>query len=246
MNAPYVLKQGSRIQEYIIQNTEYCEDSEYDQDIRSVFINHKSVCHGYSCAFLYLCERVGIPCGMVSGDIVDRDTHTWNFVELNDQYYWVDTTWADNVNYQPEDLEKEAFDYDFLCCTDEPFMSNRILFTDEKSSLFEEGVVFEYPNCTDDSLNYYVCNGKYLDKYDSTALRDNMAKQIGEGNDPYVTVKFSSHEDMDNAISDLFSESRWVLVLKQVREEYGVDIDPFSGEWHTSDSYNRLTVYFPR
>lgn len=51
------------------------------------------VCEGYSNAFKYLCDKVGIPC--VS---VESSTHKWNLIKLEDgNWYHVDVTWNDPV-----------------------------------------------------------------------------------------------------------------------------------------------------
>ncbi|MDO4167221.1 MAG: transglutaminase domain-containing protein, partial [Eubacteriales bacterium] len=49
-------KQIKAIYDYIIQNTDYVENSRYDQDIRSVLLFQQSVCSGYAKTFQYLCK----------------------------------------------------------------------------------------------------------------------------------------------------------------------------------------------
>lgn len=57
------------------------------------------VCEGYAKAFKVLCDKVGIPCVLVSGQGVTSSgagAHMWNYVQMEDkQWYLVDATWDD-------------------------------------------------------------------------------------------------------------------------------------------------------
>ncbi len=48
------------------------------------------VCEGYSEAFKIICDRLGIPCVLLTGM-----QHQWNAVELDGKWYAVDCTWDD-------------------------------------------------------------------------------------------------------------------------------------------------------
>lgn len=133
----------------IIMSTEYQKGTEHEQDIRSVLLSHKSVCGGYSKTFLYLCDRAGVPCGYIEGDIVGRDLHAWNFVKPEDQYYWVDVTWGDPSYeyFNPTTLvAADAISYDYLCVNDEFLLKDRILSNDPACSIYNKNSVFQYPS----------------------------------------------------------------------------------------------------
>ncbi len=52
------------------------------------------VCEGYAKAFKVICDRLGIPCVLVSGDA--GGAHMWNYVQMDDgKWYLVDATWDD-------------------------------------------------------------------------------------------------------------------------------------------------------
>ncbi len=92
------------IHDYIVLNTVYVGDSEYNQDIRSVLFNHESVCAGYSRAFQLLAKKAGIECYYITGDAVEGSNtfsgfHAWNLIGLEGSYYWVDVTWDDPEDY---------------------------------------------------------------------------------------------------------------------------------------------------
>lgn len=55
------------------------------------------VCQGYSYAFKMICDELGIPCTVGSGD-----GHMWNYVQTEDgNWYAIDATWNDGCQYVP-------------------------------------------------------------------------------------------------------------------------------------------------
>ena len=68
----------------------------------SVFDNNSStnvVCAGYAKAFKYLCDKAGIPCILINGDVqfkgTSREAHLWNVVTIDGKNYIVDVTNCD-------------------------------------------------------------------------------------------------------------------------------------------------------
>ena len=58
------------------------------------------VCEGYARALMILCRELGIPCVLCQGEARTTPTgatgaHMWNYVQLEDVWYAVDTTWND-------------------------------------------------------------------------------------------------------------------------------------------------------
>lgn len=63
------------------------------------------VCEGYAKTFKILCDRLEIPCVLVSGDA--GGAHMWNYVQMDDgKWYLVDVTW--------DDQESKIYDTYFL------------------------------------------------------------------------------------------------------------------------------------
>lgn len=60
------------------------------------------VCQGYAYAFKYLCDKIGIDCVVVTGDLCqtysDPGPHAWNAVELDGKWYGVDVTSNDSLS----------------------------------------------------------------------------------------------------------------------------------------------------
>lgn len=57
---------------------------------------YKPVCAGYSAAFAAAMKRLGIPCTVVSNTDAN---HAWNRVKIDGQWYNVDVTWDDPLNW---------------------------------------------------------------------------------------------------------------------------------------------------
>lgn len=61
----------------------------------------KGVCEGYARSLKYLLDLAKVPCVLVSGTATDEqgnsETHAWNYVRLNNQWFAIDVTWDDPV-----------------------------------------------------------------------------------------------------------------------------------------------------
>ena len=62
------------------------------RDMYGALVNHTAVCDGYTRAYLYLLDRVGIPCGYCRSDKLN---HSWNIVTVGGKAYHVDVTYDD-------------------------------------------------------------------------------------------------------------------------------------------------------
>ncbi len=69
-----------------------------------------AVCDGYSLAYEYLLQQAGIECTFVGGSAGDNEAtmggHAWNIVNLDGQWYEVDSTWDDCVTGLRDALEE--------------------------------------------------------------------------------------------------------------------------------------------
>lgn len=60
------------------------------QTAYSAVVEYKTVCAGYSRAFAYYMQQLGLPCTVLYGS-----GHAWNMLELNGDAYQIDVTWDD-------------------------------------------------------------------------------------------------------------------------------------------------------
>ena len=93
-----VLKIHDLIAERVIYNSAYGtasfnDEAAYTQSVYSAlgWSQKKTVCAGYAFAFMMLCNKYGI-----DATCLTSETHQWNAVRINDQWYTVDVTWDDD------------------------------------------------------------------------------------------------------------------------------------------------------
>ena len=99
------------IYDYLASNVVYDESEENCRDIYGVFVKKKAICGGYSKAFSYLCDRIGIETATVTGD-ADGEPHMWNMVKIDGKWYNIDVTYA-----VTDSLVASYVRYDYFCVT---------------------------------------------------------------------------------------------------------------------------------
>lgn len=70
-------------------------------NIYGALIEKNTVCEGYAKAFKYILDGLNIPCILVSGTATNStgktESHMWNYVYLNNNWYGIDLTWDDPI-----------------------------------------------------------------------------------------------------------------------------------------------------
>lgn len=89
------------IHDYICDNVDY-EAGESGDMVRTAYgalIEGRAVCQGYSVSLYRLLLEAGIDNRIIFGQGFSEDglsgAHSWNIIELNDEYYYIDVTWDD-------------------------------------------------------------------------------------------------------------------------------------------------------
>ncbi len=92
------------VHDYLIEHIEYdtTVSKENIYNIYGAMVNGESVCEGYARSFKYLMDHLGIPCTLVIGKGTNSEgkteNHAWNYVQLRDRWYAIDSTWDDPVS----------------------------------------------------------------------------------------------------------------------------------------------------
>lgn len=89
------------IHDALVQIVEYKTSMPIDQSAYSAIVLGESVCAGYSRAFQYLMQQLGIPCYYCTG--YAGEDHAWNIVKMGSLYRNVDVTW--------DDTDPSTYDY---------------------------------------------------------------------------------------------------------------------------------------
>lgn len=121
------------IHDYLCKNIEY-EPVEVGGSIRytayGALIEGKAVCQGYSVSLYRLLLEAGISNRIIYGTgssaFTEGGPHTWNIVELDGEYYYMDVTWDDSTGshdyflipegegFEEEHIAGDGFDEDFF------------------------------------------------------------------------------------------------------------------------------------
>ena len=193
--------------DWIGETTVY-EAGERDQDIRSVFLDGKSVCAGFSHSFQLLCQRAGISCASVTGwaekpDVEEgNEYHEWNLVKIDGKTYWVDSTWGDS--FVDEGGTLWPHNYNYLCMSDQDLEGNYRI--DKRYRQFG-GIEYEYPECPSDDLDYYriITDDKevFFDDYDYWNVLDYIQRQFYSGKTSGIEMQFANKDDYEDAVTRL-------------------------------------------
>ena len=179
------------IHDYLVLNNEYNSEAStaYSKAYKSssAIIGIKEgknapVCEGYARAFKVMCDKLSIPCVIVSGKAKVNNEHLghmWNYVLINNRWYVIDVTWDDPVllsGTYDELPDEKKYEY-FL-----------IGYEKEKESHIPSGsftqvedydFFFEYPhtyplNYNDDTKLYSISITKYTNGIITTDLLDEL------------------------------------------------------------------------
>lgn len=106
-----------KIYDFICRNIEYGNNQKADQinvcyTAHSALIDREAKCLGYAALVYRMCEEVG-----VDARIITSTRHAWNIVEIENKYYFVDTTYGAS-GYRGMNYPWER-DSDFLCGYDD-------------------------------------------------------------------------------------------------------------------------------
>lgn len=214
------------IYEYLVESVAYVEDASDNQNIYSSIVNKESVCAGYAKANQYLLERLGIPCIYVTGTANGRtgtESHAWNIVKCDGEYYYVDVTWADSMKNEEEIL------YDYLCCDEQTLDKTHVAEGD-----------YDFPECDSDDLNYYRLNQMYYEEAKSEELLDAMYETIDDEGDCTI-FKFSDSEVYEDA-KELLIDELISTASQYLGEEY--DLQEVQCGYEMQDELNRFIVYW--
>ncbi len=197
------------VYETIIQQTDYDLSAPDNQNIYSVLVGEASVCQGYAKTTQYLLNELGVDCTIVFGKVRDGESHSWNIVECNDNFYHLDTTWGDASYSMNGEMLTEAeapeINYDYLCISTQQL---------EKTHEIKE--VVELPECDALEDNYYVREGKYFYSYDEEQLQRELDEAFEKG-EVSITIKCDSGEVYDTFYEELIEKQ---LIFSYLPDEY--------------------------
>ena len=134
------------IHNYLIDTIEYETDLSKNNlyDIYGALVEKRCVCEGYAKAFQYLMNEIGIENAIVIGTGTnsknETESHAWNYVELNGNWYAVDVTWDDPIITGGGKLTNKVR-YEYFLKGSETIAKNHVT----SGRFTEDGQIFTYP-----------------------------------------------------------------------------------------------------
>ena len=179
--------------EYLINHTEYDINSPNNQNILSVMENGRSVCQGYARTTQYVLSKMGIKTLLVVGTGRNNESHAWNEVFADGNWYHLDATWGDasyEINGDMTMIDSlPPVNYDYLLVNDAEIMKTHAIR--DKDELPAANALTDY---------YYVREGAYF-----TEINENQIKAVFDyaraRGMTYVTLKMDNaqtYEKMEN------------------------------------------------
>lgn len=207
------------VNDYLVNNCVYDKEAAesekligHENDAYGALVEKKAVCEGYSRAFQLLCNRLGIDCINISGT-ADGESHAWNNVKLDGEWYEVDVTWNDTDG----DTEFPIYDYFNL-------PSDKFSESHSTSPLYSETSLSEYvnsdyyynvfaPECTGTKYYYYSysCVTVY-DINDSEEITNAFAQAAKDG-EKYFDFVIDESLDFDTTADQIIYDgylAEWI------------------------------------
>ena len=180
------------VYETLITNCDYDVNATDNQNIISVFLNGSTVCQGYADATSYLLNQLGIQSTIIVGT-ANNESHAWNMVRLDDQYYYIDTTWGNSTYSDSEDAK--FINYAYLNVTSEEISQNHTVEMN-----------IELPECTATEDNYYHKEGLYFESGQLSEIGTLIQNAYNRG-DETVSMKFNSAATYDSVYNYFIAQS---------------------------------------
>ena len=181
------------IHDYLIKNVNYdvnsIENGSIDENnhpshtAEGALCNNLAVCDGYAKAFELMCAEAGIYAYMMYGEGINEDgtkeSHAWNVVKVNGEWYQVDCTWDDPIIGGEVVTDGTNIIYMYFLLTDNEMYTDHIvdneysknkqectstLFTGMARTLTMDAQM-KYSGCTVcDVDSFYIMNKNYTSK----------------------------------------------------------------------------------
>lgn len=213
------------VHNHLIENTSYAE-GENSHSMLGVFADGKAVCQGYSLAFQYVMRLAGVQCITVTGKFNDQ-SHMWNMIKLDGDFYHIDVT-ADDPTV---DTGEDVIDFNYFNLNDEQikidhtinnkeytlpkallnkyefFTKTGQFYTDFGVDSFANSIVYAYKN----GYSYAYARFEKADiSKASEYIKQNYKKIINKANELLDGQKIKS----DNKISIMYSSEKKILNLR--------------------------------
>lgn len=199
------------IYNYICGNVVYDYENLHDDSYGLKFttyaavVNKTAVCQGYATLFYRLCLEAGVDNRIITGEGINNEgqpeRHAWNLVELDGQYYCLDSTW-----------DAGMYDYWYFLKSNNDFYNHtpdpQYLSAEFMAKYPVAAQSYEHPtmeNMVDGDYEYRVVNGQsILLKYNGTEQHVTVPATLGGY--PLYVIGMEAFYRNNHILSLTFSE----------------------------------------
>lgn len=175
--------------DYIVLNNQFTKEGDYVQTVYGALVDGKIQCEGYAKAIAYLCDRAGIENLLITGTNSEQNSHAWNKVKLDGEWYVIDTTWDDPMGHEDN---PQFIRYNYFGATDAEIIG-KTHFPDTPGKATP--YAFETPAATATKYNYFNYVKKTANTYDeAVALLKTELEAANKDKLRQVQIKVGSAE----------------------------------------------------
>ena len=193
-----------------------CDFSQIEDHVNSaygVLVSGYGQCEGYAAAMSLLCDRAGIPNYIICGTNDKGESHAWNKIMIDGDWYNSDCTWDDPI------LTRKSPDFvrhDY-CLVSDAEIIGKTHFPDE---LYKN-----LPPCKSTKQNYF--SGKGLLYNTAAEASDAMKEQIkaaGISGKREAELRLTSEDAYYIALARFFDSGEIKQIIEDVNGNYGTRI----------------------
>ncbi len=220
------------VYDYIASKTTYDLTVIDNQNMYNVLVNHHGVCAGYAKSFQYIMNKIGINTLYITGKIIKNEQsnpgHAWNMVEINNQYYHIDATWA-NVSFSLENNESEFYNnYHYFNIKDEE------IFKTHQPDMF-----YPLPKANSIENNYYYKENLLFDTYNKQ-LNIKILEEIinlNKQNKQLLTIKFTNEEAYHKTFTELLTNRNIFNIIREANKKINFKFNDKNISYYKEDNH---------
>ncbi len=215
--------------DYIVKHCDFSQAEDHVNSSYGVLVTGYGQCEGYAAAMSLLCDKAGIPSFMVCGTNNRGETHAWNKIMIDGDWYNIDCTWDDPILTRND---PDFVRHDYCLVTDEEI--NGITH-------FPDELYKDVPSATATRMNYFAGKGLV---YDTAAeASDAIKEQIrvnGLAGTREAELRLSGDDAYFAAMARFFDSGEIKKMIEEINGNYGTGIR--SAYMHNNDELNIIHI----
>ena len=209
--------------DYICLNNDFVKEEGFNQTIYGGFVKGTIQCEGYAKTMQYLCDMAGIESMVIVGSNEANDTHAWNVVKVDGEWYNLDCTWDDPILTE---VDKTNVRYRYFLVPDE-WIHNKSHFNVNKKISGTQLTYFTPPSCTSTKMNYFnVTNQLYSDTASADSALKAKMKETASNKLRAAEIRVSDKSIYDSITANLKDYASWIKSENSAVKSVSSNCDP--------------------